>query len=245
MSRNASSRPPLRLARLLAQAVGTLGRGLVPIGLLNALPSLPTILAQLINGDVSPTPSLADLVALPISVILLVFAQGATIAGSQRLLQGGDFDLRRAARQTWHRLPTLLGTAFLSGILVLLGLAALVIPGLMAIALLYLALPACMIERTDMVESLERSGELTQGYRWSFLVLFVLTLLPTIGLGIAADNLAKASSAMTQVLAEEAGIMLFGMFCAVTATVAFERQRRIRGASGTAPALPEWASGKT
>ena len=197
------------------------------------------------NGGVSQTPTLADLVALPIAVILLVFAQSATIAGTHRLLQGSDFGLLLSMRQTWQRLPTLLGTAFLSGILVLLGLAALVVPGLMAIALLYLALPACMIERTDMVESLERSGQLTQGYRWSILGLFLLALLPTVGLGAVTGDFAYAPVTVMQVLGQEAGMMLFSMFSAVMATAAFERLREIRGMPAAPQPLPEWASGKT
>ncbi|MGO4336818.1 hypothetical protein AB4037_18100 [Labrys sp. KB_33_2] len=245
MSRHTSQRPPLRLSLLLANAVKSLWRGLFPIAFLNSLPSLPTFLALAVNGEVSQTPTLADLVALPVAVILLVFAQGATIAGTYRLLQGEDFDLLFSARQTWQRLPTLLGTAFLSGILVLLGLAALVVPGLMAIALLYLVLPACMIERTDMVESLERSGQLTQGYRWSFLGLFILTLLPTIGLGAVTGDLAYAPASLMQVLGQEAGMILFGILSAVTATAAFERLREIRSMPEAARTLPEWASGKT
>ncbi|MEW9304609.1 hypothetical protein [Labrys neptuniae] len=245
MSRPASSRPPLRLFLLLANAATGLWRGLLPIVLLNSLPSLPTLLALLVNGEVSQTPTLADLVALPIAVILLVFAQGATIAGTHRLLQGSDFGLLLSMRQTWQRLPTLLGTAFLSGILVLLGLAALVVPGLMAIALLYLALPACMIERTDMVESLERSGQLTQGYRWSILGLFLLALLPTVGLGAVTGDFAYAPVTVMQVLGQEAGMMLFSMFSAVMATAAFERLREIRGMPAAPQPLPEWASGKT
>ncbi|WP_146127013.1 hypothetical protein [Labrys okinawensis] len=245
MSRHTAHRPPLRLPLLLANAVKGLWRGLVPIVLLNALPSLPTLLALMVNGEVSQTPTLADLVALPIAVILLVFAQGATVAGTHRLLQGDDFDLPLSMQQTWRRLPTLLGTAFLSGILVLLGLAALVVPGLMAIALLYLVLPACMIERTDMVESLERSGQLTQGYRWSILGLFILTLLPTIGLGAVTGDLANAPATGMQALGQEAGMMLFSMLSAVTATAAFERLGEIRGMPEAARPLPEWASGKT
>lgn len=245
MSRNAALRPPLRLTLLLKNGAGALRRGLGPIVLLNILPSLPTFAALLINGEVSPTPTLADLLALPVSVMLLVFAQGATMAGSHRLLQGERFELRLSARQTWQRLPTLLGAAFLSGILVLLGLAALVIPGLMAIALLYVTLPACMIEQTDMVESLERSGQLTQGYRWPLLGLFVLTLLPTIGLGALTGDFAYTPATVTQVLGEEAGMILFGMLSAVTATAAFERLRDIRGMPEMMRTSPEWAGGKT
>lgn len=245
MSRHISSRPPLRLFLLLANAATGLRRGLLPIVLLNILPSLPTLLALMMNGEVSQTPTVADLMALPIAAILLVFAQGATVAGTHRLLQGADFDLLLSMRQTWQRLPTLLGTAFLGGILVLLGLAALVVPGLMAIALLYLVLPACMIERTDMVESLERSGQLTQGYRWSILGLFILTLLPTIGLGAVTGDFADAPVTVMQALGQEAGMMLFSMLSAVTATAAFERLAEIRGVPEATQALPEWVSGKT
>ncbi|WP_448952085.1 hypothetical protein [Labrys neptuniae] len=245
MSANLSRRPPLRLRPLLASAVKALRRGLVPIVLLNALPSLPAIVTLLVNGEVSQAPTLADLVTLPASLILLVVAQGATIAGTHRLLRGQAFSPRLALRQTWQRLPTLLGAAFLSGIIILLGLAALVVPGLMAIALLYLTLPACMIERNGMVESLERSGELSMGYRWPLFGLFILTLLPAIGLSAAAGSLGDARSTIVEGLVDEAATMLLGIVWAVTATACFERLRQIRNAPQFAPILPEWAGGRT
>ena len=102
-----------------------------------------------------------------------------------------------------------------------------------------------MIERTDMVESLERSGQLTQGYRWSILGLFLLALLPTVGLGAVTGDFAYAPVTVMQVLGQEAGMMLFRMFSAVMATAAFERLREIRGMPAAPQPLPEWASGKT
>ena len=57
-----------------------------------------------------------------------------------------------------------------------------VVPGIIVACMLYVAVPVCVIEKAGVFESLNRSGELTRGYRWQ---IFALWALVTVIAGIA------------------------------------------------------------
>jgi hypothetical protein len=225
--------PAFRIRSLAATAGRICLRSLPFLLILNALPSLPALLTLAVTGSSAEGASTAYLIALPISIILLVFAQGATIHGTCRMLNGGSFGLQEALGAAWWALPVLTGAGLLAGVIIMLGFAALFIPGIMAICVLYVTLPACIIERTGLVESLERSAELTAGYRWPLFVLFLLSALPVMLLSAVTSGLNDGSSALVEVLSEETFSLLYGAFTAVLTAVCFEQLRQIKGDSGT------------
>ncbi|CAM5765918.1 hypothetical protein LMIY3S_01644 [Labrys miyagiensis] len=222
--------PSFRIGLLAASAGHICLRSLPQLLVLNALPSLPALLVLALTAGSPQSVSMASLVALPISLILLIFAQGVTILGTFRLLQGESFELRQAAHAVWWTLPVLTGAGLLAGLIVMLGFAALFVPGVMAICVLYVTLPACIIERTGLVESLERSAELTDGYRWPLFGLFLLTAIPIIVLSAVTDGLSgDGASPVLGALGQEAATLLYSAFTAVLTTLCFDHLRRLKG----------------
>ncbi|MBL4557927.1 MAG: hypothetical protein JKP98_15080 [Rhodobacteraceae bacterium] len=69
-------------------------------------------------------------------------------------------------------------------ILIGLGILALVVPGLWLIAVFSVVVPAVVIERAGS-GALARSAELTRGYRWPILGLFLIMWLIALGLAAA------------------------------------------------------------
>ena len=80
------------------------------------------------------------------------------------------------------RSPALVGLVIVYALCVMLGSAALVIPGLLLLTLFVVALPACIIEGRA-IESLKRSVALTKGDRWRVLG-FLLVIHVGVGLGV-------------------------------------------------------------
>ena len=221
--------PGFRIGFIAASAGHVCLRGLPCLLVLNVLPSLPALLILVLTGDSAQSASSAYLISLPISIILMIFAQGATILGSFRLLQGETFGLAVAARAAWWTLPVLTGAGLLAGVIVMLGFAALFVPGVMAICVLCVTLPACIIERTGLVESLERSAELTDGYRWPLFGLFLLTALPVMVLSALTGGLSDGTSPLLGMLGQETATLLYSTFAAVLTTICFDHLRRIKG----------------
>jgi hypothetical protein len=53
----------------------------------------------------------------------------------------------------------------------------LIVPGIFALTVIFVFVPVCVVEGCGPLRSLERSRELTKGYRWRILVLWLLPLL--------------------------------------------------------------------
>lgn len=235
-----------RISSVAARAAQICLRNLLTILALNVLPSLPTFLILAWTGISSEATSSAYLVSLPLSTILLIFAQGATIHGTVQILRGGSFDMLRAVQAAWWALPVLTGAGLLAGVIIMLGFAALFVPGLMAICVLYLTLPACVIEKTDMVGSLERSAELTNGHRWALFRLVLLTAVPVIIFSAVTGGLSDgSSSSVADVLSEETSTILYSAFTAVLTAICFEQLRQLDGESGSAIAQLRFSNRQT
>jgi hypothetical protein len=70
-------------------------------------------------------------------------------------------------------LPTF-GLFIVMMICIALGFLALFIPGLIVMCMLYVAVPALVIEQNGIGRALSRSAHLTKGYRWSMFALVIL-----------------------------------------------------------------------
>ncbi len=95
----------------------------------------------------------------------LVFLVSAAIAHLSVPALAGDerAAVRSPARRVLRRLPSLVGVSIVYLAVTSVGLALFLVPGIYLGARLLLAFPACVIDETDLLESLERSWRLTDG----------------------------------------------------------------------------------
>lgn len=130
------------------------------------------------------------------------------------------------------------GAGIISGLVALLGLVLLVVPGLIACAGLFVVGPAAAAEpETGARAALGRSWTLTQGHRWGTLGVFLLFRAIALGATLAgagaADLLADGSAA---VLASIAGSALAALALALEATATAVAYHRLRAEKeGVAP----------
>ncbi|MEM7120746.1 MAG: hypothetical protein AAF563_05680 [Pseudomonadota bacterium] len=90
------------------------------------------------------------------------------------------------------------------GLLVAVGTLALIIPGIILYVMFWVAVPAAVVERTGIGDSMRRSLELTKGYRWqiffvmviwvviSFIVQLIVGFIVGVPLGATSDMTAAA-----------------------------------------------------
>jgi uncharacterized membrane protein len=84
---------------------------------------------------------------------------------------------------TISKLLSLLAVSIITGILIFVGIIALVIPGIILAIMFSLVVPTIMIEDTGSLESLSRSRRLVS-HRW--LKTFALLLILTLIMGVAS-----------------------------------------------------------
>ena len=95
-------------------------------------------------------------------------------------LVGHGAGIGAAMQRSLANLLPLLGVGLISALLSVLGLMLLVVPAFIVAVILFVVVPAVVIERAGVFGSLGRSMELTKGCRWKlFAVLLVMLCIHT------------------------------------------------------------------
>jgi hypothetical protein len=150
------------------------GRSILVAGVIFVFVSFGTA-AAVTSGS-----SLAFLVSFILSWIGGLLVQGALVEVVRDLHESRQpAPVATYYQRTRDRLGTLLGSSIMYGLGVLLGLVALVVPGLIAIARWSLVVPLVMIERLGWRAAFGRSSELVRGQTGSVLALLIVTNILT------------------------------------------------------------------
>ncbi len=116
-----------------------------------------------------------------ISWIIGNVISGVCVKCTSDLIEKGKASLGESFNFTVYKLPSLLIATLITGILVALGLLALIVPGIIIYIMFFLVIPAIMIENIGALDSLSRSRRLVSN-RW--LKTFVLALIVGLIIGI-------------------------------------------------------------
>lgn len=123
--------------------------------------------------------------------ILWPFAQLFMIALALDTLGGRAADVPAALRIAGRRLLPGIAVVLLGAIGIFIGLALLIIPGIIAVLTWFVVLPVLVAEGRGVTDCFGRSGELLRGMRWRLLLLLVIVgvlwlLFAVLGQGLAA-----------------------------------------------------------
>ncbi|HEV7256212.1 MAG TPA: hypothetical protein VGN82_00400 [Bosea sp. (in: a-proteobacteria)] len=109
--------------------------------------------------------------------VLQTVAQATSLYGAFQDMRGQPFTIGQSLQIGLARAVPVVGVALLAGLAIGLGILLFIVPGVIIGCMLFVAIPACVIEKTGVTESLSRSVALTQGYRWQIFGLFLLVVL--------------------------------------------------------------------
>ena len=172
-----------RVGRVLSRAISVLARHFLTFFIVTFVAFLPLILLQQATASVERDPAQA-LATAGVSLLLLVLMITLSMLSSAVILHGAFQDMRNrpvnlaeSLKVGFRRFLPLTGLAFLVALLVVLGFILLFIPGLILYTIWFVAVAACVVERTDAWTSMRRSRELTKGHRWKVFGVVLLLLL--------------------------------------------------------------------
>ena len=150
-----------------------------------ALPTLPTgaTTQQILDWMPGYFGALFSILAIivVVSLVLSPIAEGSTLKMASEEIETGKAELGGAVRFAVSKLISMWALGILVGIIVVLGLIALIIPGIILAIMFCMALPALLLENTGVIGSLGRSRVLV-GQRW--LKTFALGLILVIIVGV-------------------------------------------------------------
>ena len=189
--------------KVLGETFSVYFANFVPFVLLSLLISLPLFVGGAYLSSNEPTPQMAALLILAALPLFLVVSQVVTAGvtyGVYQQMRGQSPSVVDCLRVGISCFLPVLGVAICSGLAIVAGTLACIIPGIMAGVFFSVAVPATVEERPGVFEALRRSAQLTEGYRWHvFGVLFVLGLIQRV-LMQAATVAVKDVSSLLMVL---------------------------------------------
>lgn len=207
----------------------------------------PTLVGLILSGALIGFGTLAgtslpdfDGTSIAIAVFLVILIQFVVYAVTTALLVQLAYDAKmnrhpRIARYLGPAFSTLLPLIILSiisGVLMMIGFALLIVPGLWILALFSVLAPAIVIEKAGF-GGLGRSAGLTKEYRWPIVGLILLFLLVLIGInmviGVASTLISILFGSIILDLILEALVSTFGagLFSILIALI-YARLREIK-----------------
>ena len=165
--------PTLAAAGAIVMGPGIVIQLVVSIGLSLAM-------RQVMSDPTSVDPSLAIggtvayFLVLGISIVTYAIAQAMLMHTTVERLAGGTPTLGGAVKAAMSRLIPVVVVSFLCGLAVALGTFLCCAPGIFAWVVLILAVPACVVERAGIIDSLQRSISLTEGHRLPIFLVFLV-----------------------------------------------------------------------
>jgi hypothetical protein len=164
----------LDVGSVIGRSFSVWGANLVPFTLVGVVVLSPVLVgyALLAFAGSASTP-LTGLLNITANILGLALT-GSVTYGVFQHIRGERAGTGDILRMGLAKLLTVWGTGILAGLAIMLGLCALLVPGLILMVRFWLAVPVAVIESPGASASLSRSTELSEGNRWA---LFALALV--------------------------------------------------------------------
>jgi hypothetical protein len=179
------------IGSVFSRAFGVMGNNpLVVFGVALVLGAGPQILYSVLLGtnrgvlanDPMQAAVIGGLVVFLISMVSRSLVSGCITRATVAYSQGHRASLGECLGVALRRAGPVIVVSLLFGIMVMLGLILLIVPGIMLAVMWSVVVPITVEERTGILGAFNRAQELTRGARWTIFGLFLLIFL--IGLGI-------------------------------------------------------------
>jgi len=200
-----SSADGFRLGNVIDRSLAICGRRFMPLLVVMLIAQIPEWIVVTAMPDraheaafgITSFALLRALLAILVGIVANMLVSGIVMHGVIQELGGREFSMRHAVGALMGRFLPMLGIALSVGIPSTLGSFLLLVPGLVWACLYFLAVPACMVERTGVLTSMSRSRSLTKGYRWrvfGMITLFtIVSLIFTAGAAVTFRNAAPTA----------------------------------------------------
>ncbi|NIA71819.1 hypothetical protein HBA54_24795 [Pelagibius litoralis] len=166
---------------------------LLPFGILALVLHLPGLLYNYMTLDetlsgAGPSFSPGQIVVIVLSLVLSYLLMGAVVYGTVSHMRGRQAGLGEIVSRGLTAVLPIIVIAIAASVIMAVGFALFIIPGIFLGVIFAVVLPAYVVERPGIVGSFKRSMELTKGNRWRVLGILIIlfVILAVIGMVIGA-----------------------------------------------------------
>jgi hypothetical protein len=143
---------------------------------------LPLLLRSLAAGGMQPENVTAlgavggflKFIAFIAGMIAFLFCVGATVYAVSEIYGGHPTSIRGSLARVQGKAGLIFGVFFVSGLIMIAGFIALIIPGIYLMCRIAVATPAALLEDFGPVESIRRSFDLTRGFAGRAFMIYLL-----------------------------------------------------------------------
>jgi hypothetical protein len=114
------------------------------------------------------------LVAAFAGFVAFLFSVGATVFAVSEIYKGRQTSIRESLRRVRGKAGTILGVLILSGLILIAGFIALIIPGIYLMCRICVATPAALLEDLGPSDSIRRSFDLTRDFAGRAFMIYLL-----------------------------------------------------------------------
>jgi len=219
---------------VLSRSIAVWIKNIIPFSILALVCHVPSFLFTYLALKGGLHMSLFAYTALSavLSGLLSMIAQSTIVYGVFQELRGRPAPLGESISVGLGRIFGVLGTTIVVGLAVGVGFLMLVVPGIIISTMLFVAVPAAVVEKVGGFEACSRSSSLTSGYRWKILGIAVVVALASMAAGFIIQKIMAPSPgemySATSALVMVAFSALLTPFSATTAAVAYHDLRRTK-----------------
>jgi hypothetical protein len=219
---------------VLSQAFRVFFGGFAVFGTICVLvlsPQLAALVASNLGHGWEGVPTMRDgllsLLALGLGAVLAPVATAALVHGVFERIRGRAVTIRACIAIGFRNLFSVLVVSIVVGVLVFVGFAACVVPGLFLLTVFAVAVPVTVVEGYGLEDSLSRSWELTRGHRWTALGIVISLLVPQIVINLLLGLFAQDLGAAILLVGVPAAVIFPGLY-ATTSALLYYHLRRVK-----------------
>jgi hypothetical protein len=184
-----------RAGRVFSRTFSVLSRNLLPFCIVTTIAGLPYFLLLAAGAGAVRIVAVSRgavagiiIVGVVLSWVLNALSQAVVLYGAFEDMRGRPVNLIESTKIGLGRILPVTGVALGTAIVFMLFLIPgpiilgrfgflLLIPGLITLIALFVAIPACVVERIGPSKSMGRSLQLTKGHRWKVFGLWIATIV--------------------------------------------------------------------
>lgn len=172
------TRKDFRIGRVFDRTFSVYARNFFKFFLISLIASTPGLLALASEGVTDDSAfTIRNLVLLMLEIFLTVafalLSEAVLAYGAFQDMRGRPVNLVESLNIGLSRFLPIVGLSILAALGVTIGLILLIIPGLIMIAVWFVAVPVCVVEHLSPWQSLKRSAQLTKGHRWTIFIVII------------------------------------------------------------------------
>jgi hypothetical protein len=175
---------PINTGSLLSRTFSLFGAGFTSFLSIAFLIYSPLFVARLFFAATGSLPAWWAIAEGFAPLLMGPIAAAALVYGVFRSLRGERVTVGECLRVGFSRWMPVLVATILAGLATGIGAVLCVVPGLIIACGLFIAVPALVVEKLPAVGALNRSWELTQGYRLSIFGMLMVFFLIGAGAGV-------------------------------------------------------------